>query len=209
MEVIVHFVKMKLDLEKILRELKSYRERKAAVDPERAAILAIDLQNYFRVIALPVLGNILKVIQSCRKTNVPIIFTQHGHTDPSSDGGALGKWWGELIMAGTEDWKFLQEVIIEEEDIILPKKRYSAFFETDLDERLRSRGIKDLIISGVMTNLCCETTARDAFMRDYQVFILIDGTATRKSELHLATLKNLGFGFAYLLTCDELVQMLK
>jgi len=209
MEVIVHFVKMKLDLEKILRELKSYRERKAAVDPERAAILAIDLQNYFRVIALPVLGNILKVIQSCRKTNVPIIFTQHGHTDPSSDGGALGKWWGELIMAGTEDWKFLPEVIIEEEDIILPKKRYSAFFETDLDERLRSRGIKDLIISGVMTNLCCETTARDAFMRDYQVFILIDGTATRKSDLHLATLKNLGFGFAYLLTCDELVQMLK
>jgi len=200
---------MKLDLEKILRELKSYRERKAAVDPERAAILAIDLQNYFRLIALPVLGNILKVIQSCRKTNVPIIFTQHGHTDPSSDGGALGKWWGELIMAGTEDWKFLPEVIIEEEDIILPKKRYSAFFETDLDERLRSRGIKDLIISGVMTNLCCETTARDAFMRDYQVFILIDGTATRKSDLHLATLKNLGFGFAYLLTCDELVQMLK
>ncbi|MDP2971762.1 MAG: isochorismatase family protein, partial [Deltaproteobacteria bacterium] len=119
------------------------------------------------------------------------------------------KWWGELIMAGTEDWKFLPEVVIKEEDIILPKKRYSAFFETDLDERLRSRGIKDLIISGVMTNLCCETTARDAFMRDYRVFILIDGTATRRSELHFATLKNLGFGFAYLLTCEELIQMLK
>ncbi len=201
--------KMKLDLEKILKELKPYRERKAVVDPERAAILAIDLQNYFKKIAQPVLGNILKVIQSCRKTNVPIIFTQHGHTDPSSDGGALEKWWGELIMAGTEDWKFLPEVVIKEEDIILPKKRYSAFFETDLDERLRSRGIKDLIISGVMTNLCCETTARDAFMRDYRVFILIDGTATRRSELHFATLKNLGFGFAYLLTCEELIQMLK
>jgi len=60
-----------------------------------------------------------------------------------------------------------------------------------------------------MTNLCCETTARDAFMRDYRVFFLIDGTATGRSELHLATLKNLGFGFAYLLTCDEFVQMLK
>jgi nicotinamidase-related amidase len=91
----------------------------------------------------------------------------------------------------------------------IPKKRYSAFFGTDLDKVLRSRGIRDLIISGVMTNLCCETTARDAFMKDYRVFFLIDGTATRRSELHLATLKNLGFGFAYLLTCDELIQKLK
>jgi len=200
---------MKLDLEKTLKELKPYRERRAIPDSERACLLAIDLQNYFKQITQPVLGNILKVIRSCRKTNIPIIFTQHGHTDPSSDGGALGKWWGELILAGTEDWKFLPEVVIKEEDIVLPKKRYSAFFETDLDEKLRSKEIKDLIISGVMTNLCCETTARDAFMRDYRVFILIDGTATRKTELHLATLKNLGFGFAYLLTCDELVQTLK
>ncbi len=200
---------MKLDLEKILKELKPYRERKAVVDPEHVCLLAIDLQNYFKRIAQPVLGNILKVIQSCRKTNVPIIFTQHGHTDPSSDGGALEKWWGELIVTGTEDWKFLPEIAIDERDMILPKKRYSAFFETNLEEWLRSRGIKDLIISGVMTNLCCETTARDAFMRDYRVFILIDGTATRMSELHLATLKNLGFGFAYLLTCDELIQGLK
>jgi isochorismate hydrolase len=46
-------------------------------------------------------------------------------------------------------------------------------------------------------------------MRDYRVFFLIDGTATGRSELHLATLKNLGFGFAYLLTCDELIKMLK
>ena len=154
-------------------------------------------------------GNILRVIQSCRKTNIPIIFTQHGHTDPSKDGGALEKWWGELIIVGSEDWKFLPGMTVDPGDTVLPKKRYSAFFETDLDERLRSRGIKDLIISGVMTNLCCETTARDAFMRDYLTFMLIDGTATRTSELHLTTLKNLGFGFAYLLTCNELIQGLR
>lgn len=200
---------MKLDPEKILKELKPYRERKAGIDPERAALLAIDLQNYFKRIAQPILENVLRVIRSCRKMNLPIIFTQHGHTDPSSDGGALEKWWGELIIAGSESWKLLPEIALEEKDTVLPKKRYSAFFDTDLDNRLRSRGIQDVIISGVMTNLCCETTARDAFMRDYRVFMLIDGTATRMGELHLATLKNLGFGFAYLLTCDELVRMLK
>jgi nicotinamidase-related amidase len=200
---------MKLALKKILEELKPYRERKAEIDPQHSALLAIDLQNYFHRIAQPILKNILRVIQISRPKNIPVILTQHGHTEPDSDGGILGEWWGELIIAGTEDWKFLPEIKIESKDIILPKKRYSAFFETNLDKILRPRGIRDLIISGVMTNLCCETTARDAFMRDYRVFFLIDGTATGSSELQLATLKNLGFGFAYLITCDELIQMLE
>ncbi|MGQ9645358.1 MAG: isochorismatase family protein [Thermodesulfobacteriota bacterium] len=200
---------MKLDLEKILTELKPYRERKAQIDPQHCALLAIDMQNYFQGIAEPVLKNIKRVIQVCRSQNIPILFTQHGHTHPDSNGGILGKWWGELIIDGTEEWRFLPDIEIQPNDTTIAKKRYSAFFETDLDKILRSRDIQDLIISGVMTNLCCETTARDAFMRDYRVFFLIDGTATWKSELHLATLKNLGFGFAYLFTCDELIQMLK
>jgi isochorismate hydrolase len=200
---------MKLVHKKILEELKPYRERKTQIDQKHAALLAIDMQNFFNRIAQPVLKNILRVIQACRQKNVPIVFTQHGHTEPDSDGGILGEWWGELIIGGTKDWEFLPEIEIESMDIVLPKKRYSAFFETDLDKILRPRGIRDLIISGVMTNLCCETTARDAFMRDYRVFFLIDGTATASSELHLATLKNLGFGFAYLITCDEFIQTLK
>jgi isochorismate hydrolase len=200
---------MNLNLKKILKELDSYRERKANLDQKHAALLAIDMQNFFHRIAQPVLENILRVIQSCRQKNIPVIFTQHGHTKPESDGGVLREWWGELIISGTEDWKFLPEIRIDPKDTVIPKKRYSAFFRTDLDKILRSRKIRDLIISGVMTNLCCETTARDAFVRDYRVFFLIDGTATGRSELHLATLKNLGFGFACLITCDELIQTLK
>jgi isochorismate hydrolase len=201
--------KMKLDLEKILRELEPYRERKATIDPKHAALLIIDMQNFFQRIVQPILKNLLRVIQSCRQKDVPIIFTQHGHTNPSADGGVLGQWWGEVILHGTKDWKFLPEIKIDSKDTVLSKKRYSAFYETDLDSILRAKGIQDLIISGVMTNLCCETTARDAFMRDYRVFFLIDGTATGKDDHHLATLKNLGFGFAYLITCDELIQNLK
>lgn len=199
---------MPRDLEKILNELKPYRARKAVVDSGHAAFLAIDLQNYFKKIAQPVLANILKVIQSCRETKVPVIFTQHGHTDRDTDRGELGQWWGQVILRGTKDWQFIPEIRIEPEDAVLPKKHYSSFLETDLDEMLRSRGIQDVIISGVMTNLCCETTARDAFMRNYRVFFLVDGTATRRGDLHLATLKNMGFGFAYLITCKELIGML-
>jgi nicotinamidase-related amidase len=200
---------MKLDLENILKELKPYRERRAKIDSKHVVLLVIDMQNFFRRIVQPVLGNILRVIQSCRKRNVSIIFTQHGHTDPDRDGGVLGRWWSQMIISGTEDWKFIPEIKVESNEIVIPKKRYSAFFETDLDKILQSRGIQDLIISGVMTNLCCETTARDAFMRDYRVFFLIDGTATGRGEHHLATLKNLGFGFAYLMTCGELIRTLK
>jgi isochorismate hydrolase len=200
---------MKLDLEKVLGELKPYRERRGEIDSKHAALLVIDLQNFFRRIVRPVLENIQKVIQFCRQQNIPVIFTQHGHTDPPSDVGALGEWWGQVIHHGTEDWKFLPEIKIEPQDTVLPKKRYSAFYQTDLENLLRSKEIRDLIISGVMTNLCCETTARDAFMRDYGVFFLIDGTATGKDDHHLATLKNLGFGFAYLITCDELIRNLK
>ena len=200
---------MKLNLEKMLKELQPYRNRKAMVDPTHAALLVIDMQSYFRRIVRPILKNLLRVIETCRQKDVPVVFTQHGHTDPGSDGGVLAQWWGQVILHGTTDWKFLPEIKIESKDKILPKKRYSAFYETDLESFLQSKRIRDLIISGVMTNLCCETTARDAFMRDYRVFFLIDGTATGKDEHHLATLKNLGFGFAYLMTCDELIGMLK
>lgn len=198
---------MKFHLQKILKELQPYRERKVAIDPKHAALLVVDMQNYFQQIALPILENIQNVIQFCRKKDIPIIFTQHGHTDPLSDGGVLREWWGELILCGTRDWEFIPEIKIDSKDTILPKNRYSAFYETQLESILQSKGIQELIISGVMTNLCCETTARDAFMRDYRVFFLIDGTATGKEEHHLATLKNLGYGFAILMTCEELIQM--
>ncbi len=200
---------MRFNLEEILKELTPYREKKAIPEFARSCLLAIDLQNYFKRILLPILKNLQRIIESWRNLNLPIIFTQHGHKEPSRDGGELGRWWGELILEGTEEWKMIPEMRLKSEDIILPKKRYSAFFETNLEKILKERGIRDLIISGVMTNLCCETTARDAFMRDYRVFFLIDGTATGREDLHLSSLKNLGFGFAYLLTCDELMNLLK
>jgi isochorismate hydrolase len=200
---------MKLDLEKVLKELRPYRERKAVINPKHTALLVIDIQNFFYRIIQPVLANIQNVINFCRQKNIPVIFTQHGHTDAPSDVGVLGEWWGEVILHGTMNWKFISEIEIDSKDTVLQKKRYSAFYETDLEKILRAKGIQDLIISGVMTNLCCETTARDAFMRDYRVFFLIDGTATGKEDHHLATLKNLGYGFTYLITCEELIKNLK
>ena len=84
--------------------------------------------------------------------------------------------------------------------------RYSAFYKTDLEQYLMSIGIKNVIIGGVMTNLCCETTARDAFVRDFRVFFLVDGTATVSKTYHFTTLRNLAYGFAYLKRCEEVIE---
>ena len=91
----------------------------------------------------------------------------------------------------------------------IPKNTYSAFHGTDLENKLRDLNITDLIIGGVMTNLCCETSARDAFVRDFRVFFLADGTSTISEDFHLSTLKNLGYGFATLISRHRLVQSIK
>lgn len=69
---------------------------------------------------------------------------------------------------------------------------------------LTSCGFEEIIITGVMTNCCCETTARDVFMRDYRVFFASDATATVNEDLHLSTLKNLAFAFAHVLDAESL-----
>jgi isochorismate hydrolase len=118
----------------------------------------------------------------------------------------LGEWWADLIMEGSEEAQLLGELDVQPKDSIFAKDRYSAFYKTGLEKKLKEQQIKDLVIGGVMTNLCCETTARDAFVRDFRVFFLADGTATVSEDFHLATLKNLAYGFATILTCGQLVQ---
>ncbi|MCI0474025.1 MAG: isochorismatase family protein, partial [Ignavibacteria bacterium] len=69
--------------------------------------------------------------------------------------------------------------------------------------------IEDVVITGIMTNMCCESTARDAYFRDYRVFFLSDGTGSINEEMHLASLLNLAFGFACVTTADEVSAQLK
>jgi nicotinamidase-related amidase len=179
--------------------------RPQAPDPARAALLVIDMQEYFRGLAAPVLPALARLLERARAAGLPVIYTQHGHDDPAEDAGMLGVWWSDHILLGTPAWALMPEVAPVEGERVFRKKRYSAFHGTDLDAHLRAAGIEDLVIAGVMTNLCCETTARDAFVRDYRVFFLADGTATAEPGLHDASLANLAYGFATILTCDGLV----
>lgn len=84
------------------------------------------------------------------------------------------------------------------------KNTYSAFYNTDLESFLKKHGKTEVIVTGVMTNSCCETSAREAFIRGFRVFFSTDATATSSEDLHVSTLKNLAYGFAYLVDCEKL-----
>ena len=182
-----------------LEQIKNYNIRRALPILEKTALMVIDMQHYFHGLIAPILDNVLSLVDACRAAQVKIMFTRHGLHDPQNDGGMLTTWWDDLIVHGSEAWQLDKELKPHPSDLIIDKNRYSAFQGTDLDDWLRKNGVEDLIISGVMTNLCCETTARDAFGHDYRVFFVADATATINGELHLATLKNLAYGFSYII----------
>ena len=192
------------DWEKITKNLNTHEWRPVKA---QSAILFIDCQEYFRGLISPVLRNINNVIEAAHRADVALFFTQHGHK-PKEEPGLLGDWWADIIIEGSEGARLLPELGVRPKDTVIKKDRYSAFYKTDLEDMLREKNIKDLIIGGVMTNLCCETTARDAFVRDFRVFFLADGTSTATADFHLATLKNLSYGFATLMTCDQAVSFL-
>jgi len=192
-----------------LSKIKDYNIRQAMPTPDKTTMLVVDMQCYFKELSEPILKNVLSLIETCRKKGVKIFFTRHGHGDPSRDGGMLREWWGELIIHGTKEWELMEELNPAETEPIIDKNRYSAFFNTSLNDKLRSMEVEDLVISGVMTNCCCETTARDAFVRDYRVFFVADATATVDEELHLASLKNLAYGFAYIVDTKGLCKYLR
>jgi len=111
-----------------------------------------------------------------------------------------------MIIENTSDAKIHKALTPRPQEKVIYKHRYSAFYNTDLEITLRCLKITDLVICGIMTNLCCETTARDAFMRDYRVFFLLDATGTTDEELHLSTLRNVAFGFAYVTKTEDILR---
>ncbi|XP_023636568.1 nicotinamidase 2-like [Capsella rubella] len=185
---------------------RKYETRKRVPDPQNAALLVIDMQNHFSSMAKPILNEAITTIDLCRRASIPVFFSRQNHKS-QNDHGMLEEWWnGDLILDGTTDSEIIPEIhrhVIGPDEIV-EKNTYSAFQNTRLQEKLEKIGVKEVIVIGVMTNLCCETTARDAFIKGYRVFFSTDATATVNEELHEATLMNLAYGFAYLVDCDTL-----
>lgn len=193
-----------------------------AVVPERTALLNIDMQNCFvhgSPIAAPdglvILDRINQLAAACRRAGMLVIHASIVIRPDGSNLGVLSQFSPPvregILNKGSESAALHKGLDVDPRDILLEKPRFGAFHGTDLELILRTRGIDTVIISGVATNVCCETTAREAAVRDFHVFFLSDGTATAAmgnasaAELQKATCATLGFLFAQVLTVDEMI----
>jgi len=195
------------------RILKLYNTHQLKLDVRSSALLVIDMQKFFlnpesltfTEGGLAIVENIRDLIQTYRQHSLPVIYTCHVHKSAQMDGGIMSWWWKGICLEGTEESKVFEEIKPLPQEKIVFKNRYSAFYNTDLETVLRCLGVKDLVITGIMTNLCCESTARDAYFRDYRVFFLLDATGSVNEDLHVASLKNIAFGFGYVTDTSDIL----
>jgi ureidoacrylate peracid hydrolase len=112
---------------------------------------------------------------------------------------------------GAEPWQLWPSLEVEQTDLIIEKTRFSAFVPGTcrLDEVLRARGTETVIITGTVTNVCCESTARDAMQRNYNVIFVADGTAALTDAEHNATLGNMTMLFADVMTTAEVATLIE
>jgi nicotinamidase-related amidase len=193
-----------------------------AVNPARLALVNVDLQNVFvegSPISAPdgpaIVERVNRLAAACRRAGALVVHTVHVTRPDGSNVGVMGEIIPPtregLIAQGSFAAALHRAVEVQPGDVVLEKPRFGAFHGTDLELILRGRGIDSVIITGIATNVCAETTAREANARDFRVFFLSDGTATTdmngvpRELLQRATCAVLGFAFAQVLTVDEMI----
>ena len=178
--------------------------------PSTTALLVLDMQDYFLapeshafiLSAPPILQLIQKLIDFFSYRGMPIIYTQHINTE--NDAGMMGNWWQDLILESSPLSQITDQLTLIDKDVI-QKSQYDAFYQTNLKEQIIKQDVTDVVITGVMTHLCCETTARSAFVNGFKVWFTVDGTATYNEDFHMATLTNLSHGFVTPLLVNEVI----
>jgi nicotinamidase-related amidase len=197
-----------------------------AVRPAHTALINVDLQNCFvegYPISAPkgpeVLARVNRLAEACRECGIMVIHTAHVVRPDGSNIGVMGEILppvkGGVINEGSDSAALHGRLKVGPHDIVLNKPRFGSFHGTDLELILRANGIDTVIVSGIATNICCETTAREANVRDFRVFFLSDGTATfgvgdlSAEDIQKATCATLGFAFAQVLTVDQMIAKIR
>ena len=161
------------------------------------AILVVDMLNDFVTGALacdrgkaivPATASLLK---AAREKGVPVIFCNDCHI-PVIDREL--KLWGDHAIKGTPGAEVIPELELCDKDYVVPKRRYSGFFQTDLDILLKELGVQTVVITGLHTHMCCRHTSADAYMLGYDVVVAKEATNAFTEEDYVS-------GLAYLKTC--------
>lgn len=191
----------------------------------KTALIVIDVQNDFcddegifsrvkrinMALVQKAVSSLLYFTERCRELGLPVIFVRTTHskwTDSASWLGRVGGKIGRMGICAPDSWGCdFYKIKPHENDCIVTKHRYSGFFGTDLDLILRSRAVETLLVTGVATNVCVETTARDAYNRNYNVILVEDCCGAFDAGEHEATLVNMRNYFGTVATSTEIINM--
>ncbi|MGD9765611.1 MAG: cysteine hydrolase family protein [Candidatus Binatia bacterium] len=186
------------------------------VDPAHAALVVIDYQNEFCdrhgqlacegfdvADAQALAGRLPALLAAARRAGALVVFVRNEYSseknlylsdaflEQASRTRAGSYTARPVCRAGTWEADFYGGVRPEPHEAVVTKHRFNAFFNTDLDTILRAHGVRTIVFTGIASNVCVETTAREAFMRDYYVVFTSDGTAAYSRQDHEATLRNI------------------
>jgi ureidoacrylate peracid hydrolase len=209
------------------------------VDLTKCAVVVVDMQNAFAAKgglldiagqdisqASRVVCSIKNILEAARRAGVLVVYLQMGYKpDLSNSGGPNSPNWhkqlamhlmncrpelkGKLLTEGTWDFAIVDDLKPVNGDLVVLKTRYSGFAGTTLDSQLRTRGIRYLIFAGIATNVCVESTLRDAYFQDYWPILITDGTMPAgPASLQDATIFNVENFFGWTVRAEEFLRMI-
>lgn len=193
-----------------------------ALVPSRTALINVDLQRCFvedSPLAAPagraVVERVNRLARACRQAGALVVHTRSSVKPDHSNAGLMAElvpaFIIDLYAEGAASAELHDALEVDPADLIVGKPRYGVFHGTDLEQILRSRGIDTVIITGIATNICCETTAREASQLDFRVFFVSDATATMDmggvpaGDLQRASCASLAQVFAQVATVDDVL----
>jgi ureidoacrylate peracid hydrolase len=201
----------------------------ADLDPARTALVVVDLQNGFMMEgvahalckeAVDIVPNVNRLALAVRATGGKVFWIQNTHDDACMDS------WSHMhamvrpenrerrtrsMSEGTLGHQLWSELDVRAEDVKLQKKRFSALIQgsSDLEAELRAGGYDTVLITGTVTNVCCESTARDAMMLNFRTIMVSDGNAAANDEEHNASLIAFYLTFGDVMDTDLVIQCLE
>jgi ureidoacrylate peracid hydrolase len=202
------------------------------IDPAHAALIVVDMQNDFCAAggmmdlegadlgAVQTMAERLPaVLDAARSARVLVVFIRNVYSTERN--AYLSDVWLEQMLrrrgesytvrdvCAADSWQgdFYERIEPRQGEPVVTKHRYGAFHNTDLETILRVHGIRTVVLTGVATNACVETTAREAFVRDYYVVFTSDGTACYSDEAHEATLRTIDKYFGVVVSVDDVIDV--
>ena len=199
-----------------------------AIDPKRTALVSIDMQVAFMAPGLPsevpmardIVPNINRLAAAMRAAGGTVVWVYSTFTEKIFEewssflggtyAGPHARKVAENLYKDAPGHKHWPEIETKPGDLWVEKDRFSAFLPgaSDIETQLRARGVDTVVIVGTLTNVCCESSVRDAMMRNFSVIMVGDGNATYTDAIHNASLNSLAITFCDVMSADEVIARL-